>query len=172
MVPHFWIVESLGMVGVSENFLSESMKGWRVDLACNNVSLGEVNVKRGIFPGDSLSPLLFVFCLIPLTVTLHKPESAYKFSSNKGKINHLLFMDDLKLYAKNERGLESLVQTVRIFSEDIGMKFGISKCATLAVERGKITNFDRISLSDGRVMKGLIKVAGYKYLGIQKVDQI
>ena len=171
MVPHFWIVESLGMVGVSENFLSESMKGWRVVLTCNNESLGEVTVKRGIFQGDPLSPLLFVFCLIPLTVILHKPESAYKFSSNKGKINHLIFMDDLKLYAKNEKGLESLVQTVRIFSDDIGMKFGISKCATLALKRGKITNFDGISLSDGKVMKGLIKVAGYKYLGIQKVDQ-
>ena len=35
-----------------------------------------------------------------------------------------------------------------------------------------ITNFDGISLSDGRVMKGLIKVAGYRCLGIQKVDQI
>ena len=78
------------MVGVSENFLSESMKRWSVDLTCNNVSLGEVNVKRGIFQGDPLSPLLFVFCLIPLTVILHKPESAYKFSSNKEKINHLL----------------------------------------------------------------------------------
>ena len=45
MVPHFWIVESLGMVGLGENFLSESMKRWRVDLTCNNESLGEVNVK-------------------------------------------------------------------------------------------------------------------------------
>ena len=85
-------------------------------------------------------------------------------------------MDDLKLYAKNEKGLESLVQTVFIFSDDVGMKFGISKCATLALKGqeggGGITNFDGISLSDGRVMKGLIKVAGYRCLGIQKVDQI
>ena len=80
MVPHFWIVESLGMVGLGENFLSESMKRWRVDLTCNNESLGEVNVKWEIFQSDSLSTLLFVFCLIPLTVILHKPESAYKFS--------------------------------------------------------------------------------------------
>ena len=56
-------------------------------------------------------------------------------------------MDDLKLYAKNEKGLESLVQTVGIFCDDIGMKFGISKCATLALKKGKITNFDGISLS-------------------------
>ena len=52
---------------------------------------------------------------------MHKSDSAYQFSSNKEKVNHLLFMDDLKLYAKNEKGLESLVQRVQIFSDDIGM---------------------------------------------------
>ena len=81
------------------------------------------------------------------------------------KRNHLLFMDDLKLYAKNEKGLESLVQTLQIFSNDIGMECGIYKCATLVLKRGKITNFDGILLPDGRVMKGLIEGAGYKYLG-------
>ena len=55
MVPHSWIVECVGMVGISEqikHFLSESMKAWRVDLTCNQ-SLGGVDIKRGIFQGDS-----------------------------------------------------------------------------------------------------------------------
>ena len=43
-------------------------------------------------------------------------------------------MDDLKLYAKNEKQLDSLVQTVRTFSEDIGMQFGIDKCALIILE--------------------------------------
>ena len=75
-------------------------------------------------------------------------------------------MDDLKLYANNEKGLDSPVQTVRIFSDDIGMEFWIDKCATLVLKRGKITKFNGISLPDGKVMKGLIEGAGYKYLGI------
>ena len=112
-----------------------------------------------------------MLCLIPLTLILHKSESAYQFSSTKEKINHLLFMDDLKLYAKNEKGLDSLVQTVRIFSKDIGMEFGIGKCGTLVLKRGKIRKLDGISLPDGKVMKGLIEGAGYKYLGIIQADQ-
>ena len=67
MVPHSWIVKCLGVAGVSEQikiFLSESMKAWRVDFKYNNQSLGRVDMKRGIFQGDSLSPLLFVLCLI------------------------------------------------------------------------------------------------------------
>ena len=81
-------------------------------------------------------------------------------------------MDDLKLYAKNEKGLDSLVQTVRIFSKDIGMEFGIDKCGTLVLKRGKIRKLDGISLPDGKVMKGLIEGAGYKYLGIIQANQI
>ena len=175
MVPHSWIVECFGMVGVSEQiklFLSESMKAWRVDLTCSNQSLGRVNIKRGIFQGDSLSSLLFVLGLIPLTLILHKSESTYQFSSMKEKINHLLFMDDLKLYAKNKKGLDSLVQTVRIFNDDIGMEFGIYTCTTLVLKRGKLTKFDEISLPDGTVMKVLIEEAVYKYLGVIEADQI
>ena len=175
MVHHSWIVECLGIVRVSEQiklFLSESMKARRVDLTCNNESLVRVDINREIIQGDSLSPLLFVFCLIPLTLTLHKSESAYQFSCTKEKINHLLFMDDLKLHSKNKKGLDSLVQTVQIFSDDTGMEFDIDKCATVVLMRGKITNFDEISLPDGKVMKGLIEGAGYKYLGIIQADQI
>ena len=49
MFPHSWIVECLGMVGVSEQiklFLSGNMKAWRVDLTCNNQSPGRVDIKR------------------------------------------------------------------------------------------------------------------------------
>ena len=101
-----------------------------------------------MFWGDSLSSLLFVLGLIPLTLILHKSESTYQFSSMKEKINHLLFMDDLKLYAKNKKGLDSLVQTVRILSDDVGMEFEIDKYATLVLKREEITKFDGISLPD------------------------
>ena len=76
-----------------------------------------------------------------------------KFSSNTEMIYHLLFMADLKLYANNEKGVDTLVQTIRISSDDIGMEFGIDKCATLVLKREKITKFDEISLADGGFMK-------------------
>ena len=36
-------------------------------------------------------------------------------------------MDNLKLYTKKERGLESLVQTIQIFSDDKCMEFDVGK---------------------------------------------
>ena len=63
----------------------------------NAFELGEVEIKCGTFQGDSLSPLVFVLASIPLSLILRKAEAAYEFSQSKGKINHVLFMDDLKL---------------------------------------------------------------------------
>ena len=71
-------------------------------------------IKQGVFQGDSLSPLVFVLALIPLSLILRKAKAAYKFSESKEKINHLLFVDDLKLYNQSEKGLHSLVETVKI----------------------------------------------------------
>ena len=58
---------------------------------------------------------------------LRKAKAAYEFSGSKENINHL-FMDDLKLYPRNEKGLNLLVQTIHVLSEDIGMEFGMEKC--------------------------------------------
>ena len=68
--------------------------------------------------------------------------------------------------------MDSLVPTVQIFSDDIGMEFGIDKCAMLVLKRVEITKFDGISLPDGKLMKRLIEGAGYKYLEIIQADQI
>ena len=114
MLPHSWIIDCLYSLGLNKKlitFLQFTMKNWPVELVCNNEKLGEVEIKRGIFQGDSLSPLLFVIALIPLTQILKATRHCYSFA-NKEKINHLLYMDDLKLYAKTEEELDSLVQTV------------------------------------------------------------
>ena len=80
-------------------------------------------------------------------------------------------MDDLKLYSRSEKGLDSLVQTVRVFSEVIGMGFGIDMCAMLVMEKGKIVKSFGIELSDGKVIKLLQEGESYKYLGILEADK-
>ena len=88
-----------------------SMEKWKVMLCPGNSKLDEVEIKRGIFQGDSLFPLVFVLALILLSFILRKAKAAYKFSESKEKIDHLWFMDDLKLCSRSEKGLDS-VQTV------------------------------------------------------------
>ena len=80
-------------------------------------------------------------------------------------------MDDLKLYSCNEKGMDSLVQTVHVFSEDIEMEFGIEKCAILVIEKGKIVKSVDMELPDGKVIKSLQEGGIYKYLGILEADR-
>ena len=61
-------------------------------------------------------------------------------------------MDDLELFAKIKNQIDSLVQTVHIYSEDIGMQFGIKKSGVLIMERVKIIRTDGIRLPDGQDM--------------------
>ena len=121
MVPHSWVIESLNMMSMAKNvvdFLGKAVKSWRVNLT----------IKRRILQGDALSPLLFVIVLIPLTHILRTANPGYEFR----------FMDDFKLYSKSEKALDSLIQTVRIFSKEFGMHFGIDKCTMLVMKKGKI----------------------------------
>ena len=46
------------------------MCNWSTLLTVNGVSLGKIAIKCGIFQGDSLSPLLFIMSLAPLSMIL------------------------------------------------------------------------------------------------------
>ena len=65
-------------------------------------------------------------------------------------INHLLFMNDLKLYGANKDQLDSFIQVVRIFSQDIKMSFGLEKCAVLEMRRGGRVDSCGINLPDNQ----------------------
>ena len=125
------------MFGITENFrtfMQKSMQQWRLSLTANGEDLGEVNVKRGIFLGDSLSSLMFVLSIVPLSLILKKVNACHKWE----KKEYNIFMDDLKLYVKSEKQTNTLVRTVCVFSTDIRMEFGIKKCGILTMKRGKI----------------------------------
>ena len=53
-------------------------------------------------------------------------------------------MDYLKLYGKTMQEIDSLVQTVRLVSRDIGMQFRISMCATIEIKRDKVVESEGI----------------------------
>ena len=113
------------------------MKGWRTELSSGGVRLGDVNIRRGMFQGDSLSPLLFVLSLIPLTLVLRKVKAGYDLGDGNGVINHLLFMDDLKVYGKNQNQVDTLVQTIQVVTTDMQMEFSLNKCAIISNEKRK-----------------------------------
>jgi hypothetical protein len=51
-------------------------------------------------------------------------------------------MDDIKLYASKKNHILSLRTITEIFSNDIGMSFGIDKCKTQSICRGHYENLE------------------------------
>ena len=70
-------------------------------IASGSSNLVEVKIQRGTFLGDSLSPLLFVIALMPLSYILRKYPGNYKFSKSLEKMYHLMYMENIKLLAKD-----------------------------------------------------------------------
>ena len=80
-------------------------------------------------------------------------------------------MDDLNLFAKDEREMNGLLSTVQVFSNDIRMEFGIKKCGVLVMKKGKVASTEGIELPSGDIIKD-IENEGYKYLGILEFDSV
>ena len=85
------------------NFIEKTMKTWRVELPAGGKSLAETKIQRRIFQGDALSPLLFIITMMPLNHMLRKCTAGYKLCRSQEKVNHLMYKDDIKLFAKNEK---------------------------------------------------------------------
>ena len=138
MVLHSWVKECMQMFGMAnniKNFLGESMKTWRTELTVYDNNLGQVRIGRGIFQEDNLSKLIFVLSMIPLTLVLRKIGIGYEWGKKQFRINHLLFTDDLKLFGNTENQIDSLINSVRMFSMEVGMEFRIKKSGCLILKR-------------------------------------
>ena len=46
-----------------------------------------------------------------------------------------MLIDDIKVFAKNEKEKETPIQTIRIYKQDIGMEYEIEKCAMPIIKK-------------------------------------
>ena len=108
-----------------------------------------------------MSSLLKMLCYEKFSKLLNDMKYGHHLGKNRPKVNHLLYMDDLKLYAKDKNELDTLIQTVRVFSKDIGMEFGIEKFAMIQMKRGQFVMNEGIELPNGKKVRSLDDQEGW-----------
>eukprot|EP00957_Ditylum_brightwellii_P011580 875552-Ditylum_brightwellii.AAC.1 len=144
LVPHSWISEVLETYKVESTlhrFIEKLIPFRRTKLNLytgnDTITTKELFIWSGIFQGDSLSPLIFCIALFPLSCKLHQAGTGFRIG--KHKVLHLLYINDLKMYAKNDEEM----------------------CAILTIVNGK--SVETTILDD---FPRLPHDEGYKYLGI------
>ena len=64
------------------------------------------------------------------------------------------------------------MKTVKLFSDAIHMQFGIGKCATTSISKGKLVVSDDLIVTEDTVISTINAPASYQYLGVFKLDQL
>ena len=106
--------------------------------------------------------------LIPLSYLLNKEKRGYNIHDIYGKdqyISHLMFVDDIKIYAPSEKKLKNLLHTTEKFNNDVGLKFGLSKCSVAATKKGEVHATNPIAMSEGSIEP---LQDAYTYLGVKQ----
>jgi len=177
-VPHSWIIKSLELIGIYNKVISFSKKVMSYWRTCMRLHTGnklmetdDIKIQCAIFQADSLSPLIFCICLICLTEQLNRLNTGYKQHTRKTKVSELLYMDDLKLIAKSDEELQKQIQTVKTFSDDIRMEFGLEKYAKIAFKRGKLVHWQNLVISINREIQELEQEKTYSTSGLREVKE-
>jgi len=179
MVSHSWIIKSLELIGINNtviSFTKKVMSYWRTCLCLHPenklIETEDIKIQCGIFQGDSLSPLQFCICLIPVTEQLNRLNTGYEEHTTKTKISHILHMDDLRLIAKKEEELQKQIHIVKNFSDDIHMEFGLEKCSKVAFKRCKLVHSQNLVIVINREIQELEQGKTYMYLRIEESEGI
>ena len=86
-------------------FIKSTIPNWKTNIHISTkdvpITLDTVNITAGNFQGYTFSPLLLYLVLVPLSNILKRANTRFKI--NDSVVSYLLYMDDLKLYAKKKR---------------------------------------------------------------------
>jgi len=150
-------------------FITTTMKQWTITLEVQTSdtkeTIGPIRLNQGILQGDSFCVRLFTICLNPLAWFLRGTEGYTLSHVTKEKITHLLYVDDLKTYHKSPDKAMLMARTLKTMFEDIGLQWGLDKCAAVNIQRGKICPTTNINLNESEELKMLEETDQYKFLG-------
>ena len=157
-----------GWINISCGFLqgdSYSPVGFCISEIC-----GWINISCGFLQGDSYSPVGFCISEIPVCRLLQWSRG-YRMGPPGGRDvsqTHSLFVDDFKVYQESHEILKEVNEAIIQASHDTGACYGISKCAEIIFERGKMIKGEGLEVLEER-MKTMDPDENeiYKFLGIR-----
>ncbi|KAG8175571.1 hypothetical protein JTE90_018864 [Oedothorax gibbosus] len=131
-VDHRAIFFTMAALGIQENFINYLRNLYRhapTKLLFKGETSESIIPTKGVRQGDPLSPLLF---LAVFDNVLRAIPDVEVFSTDKGRINHLAYADDLVLMSSDTTGLQSIFDSILPVLKGTGLEINIDKSVTLA----------------------------------------
>lgn len=180
-VPHSYLLKVLQLYKVDGNvirLMQHAMGMWSTSLHITDgtavLRSRTLSIRRGIFQGDTFSPLWFCLAMNPLSKALNQCNYGYQLKSGERstRVTHTFYMDDLKLFAESVQRLHQLLQLVTTFSNDIRMEFGIDKCRSIHLRRGQVMDASCFRVNEQEEIRNMVEGETYKYLGFLQLRGI
>ena len=175
-VDHHWLIDMFNlhrfplwcsevMQKLSTSWSTRIMAKTENDLETSDT----IQFKKGLPQGEALCPLFFTLCLNPIAWKLRAAEGYKLTKTISQKVTHLLYVDDLKVYAPSENNLQRMMENVKDGMECLGLKWNEKKCAVMHVKRGSLV-FDGESMKiDGlRPINFLRADSHYNSFGVRE----
>ncbi|KAJ4427053.1 hypothetical protein ANN_26852, partial [Periplaneta americana] len=105
-----------------------------------------MELKRGVFQGSPLSPLLFNlsihFIIKELTKKHIIDQYGFQINSDLDSITMSAFADDIVLIGKSMNAAQELVMLVASLLQNIGLQLNVQKSAVINIHKGKLHEKD------------------------------
>ena len=179
-VHHDWMIRVYEWIGIPREVIKlivELMNKWKTRLEIWNgnkkITSRWIQIMCGFLQGDSYSPVGFCISEIPVCVLLQHSRG-YRMGdpgNRDVKRTHSLFVDDLKVYQESHETLKMVNEMIVQASHDTGACYGVSKCAEIVFQNGKMTKGEGLQVLAER-MKTMDPDENdvYRFLGIEQAD--
>lgn len=175
-VDHNWLIEMMEVhrvpawIGKVIKHLSAS---WNTKIVATTNQGSEtsttIRFHKGLPQGNALCPRLFPLCLNPVAWILNATEGYRLSKPLSTRITHLLYVDDMKVFAASETKLNQVLRSTCTAMQDMGLHWNPKKCTVIHVRRGKqVEDAKDVKLNETTVVKNLESGSNYKFLGIKE----
>lgn len=152
------------------NVLLDVTKKWSVRVAVGKCTSKPIYIKRGVYQGDTISPLMFV--LVTAFIAHEVKASPEVNAAARGRQEILAYMDDIKLHAATKKGLAAAIGCVRECANEVGLEMNNKKCGVYTTCAEEMEEGEEggaaVEREDAAFLPRIRD--GYKYLGIIQLD--
>ena len=107
-------------------------------------------------------------CTNPIAWNLKATDGYKLLKPIEGKITHLLYVDDMKVFAASQSKLDRVLKVTKTALEDIGLIWNENKCSIAHIKKGVL---DSTNHNDQQSITNLKDGEKYRFLGILENTQ-